>query len=103
MTIDYTAWLVQEVSDLLDAGRVGLYEFIWILRSEYPELSSSDQTRIAQDALKRLQENEIGHLVWMKWSELTSDERADVAEPSAKYWQDPVGDAPYLALINPLT
>ena len=67
MKEDAPGWLVQEVSDLLDASSVGLYEFIWLLRGAYPDASQAQLRAWADEALSRLLDDSHGHLVLQKW------------------------------------
>jgi hypothetical protein len=36
-------WLTREVSDLLDAGSVGLYELVWFLNGSDFQLTDTDK------------------------------------------------------------
>lgn len=98
---DATTWLVGEVVDLLDAGPVGLYEFIWLLRGSDLIATLSDeqvQSRAAA-ALTVLIENGEGSLVWLDWPLLNRvDGPLPLVGPGAISWADPAAGQPYLAI-----
>lgn len=64
MMTDASSWLVQEVSDLLETSSVGLYEFIWILRGKYPDVSEEELRSWAANALWRLLEGNQSRVLW---------------------------------------
>ena len=97
MRSDPTTWVVQEVVDLLDTASVGLYEFIWLLRGTYPEMSEAEIRVHADQALKRLQEEGAGRLVWLMWPEEDVVTGLPVVEPEFNDWRDPTSGEPYLA------
>ena len=97
MTNDLTTWLLQEVSDLLDAGTVGLYEFIWLLRGADAELSEDELRAHASVALDRLRQAGAGRLVWLRWPSEEAVAGADALIPDSDDWADPVEGKPYLA------
>lgn len=66
MMTDASGWLAQEVEDLLETSSVGLYEFIWILRGEYPEVREDELRSWAAVALRRLLEENRGRLVLLR-------------------------------------
>lgn len=100
MTTDVVTWLVQEVSDLLDAGSVGLYEFIWLLRGSHIE-SSEEQHRVhAREALDRLLLTGEGSLIWLKWPSENAVEGPKVVVPDPAAWADPTSGERYLALAR---
>ena len=100
MTSDVTTWLVQEVSDLLDAGSVGLYEFIWLLRGSEVELSEEQLRVHAKEALDRLQLAGQGSLVWLEWPNANAVEGPKVVVPKPSDWADPENGRRYLALAR---
>jgi hypothetical protein len=55
--------LVQEVDDYLDAGPVGLYEFVWILNGHNVEASPGELRMYAKRALETALETQRGRLV----------------------------------------
>jgi hypothetical protein len=86
--------LAEEVMDLLDAGRVGLYEFIDQVRGTVPE---ADQAKVALAALQRLLDRNDVEIVVMRWPA----ERIGTVEPGAlppDAWDPPDEDGRYLAL-----
>lgn len=98
VTADAPGWLVQEVSDLLDASSVGLYEFIWLLRGTYPGASPDELRAWAAEALRRLLAEDQGQLVLQEWPSDSVLPGAPAYSNSAADWADPAADRPYLAL-----
>jgi hypothetical protein len=64
------AWLVQEIADLADAGRVGLYEFPQSLQAlqAYDGMSSSAVQSVSAAALARLMATGMYDLGWLTWA-----------------------------------
>ena len=100
MTEDAVTWLVQEVKDLLDVSSVGLYEFIWLLRGEYPDLSMADYQRVAKDALRQLLVDDSGTLVFLTWPSQESSGDASRQSIPDEYWNDPKPEVSYVALAR---
>jgi len=90
--------LAHEVSDLLDAGDVGLYEFIWILRSDQPDLAEREYRGYAQAALQRLLAVKEARLVWKRWADVDYEMDASDVTIDDAAWNDPTDD-PYLAVV----
>lgn len=93
---DEVRWLVNDVLDSIDAGGVGLYEFIWSLRSKYPAESARYQG-IATAALTQLLETGDFELVQSKWPNI----RVRTLEWSAyneRWWCDPDSDGLYMLI-----
>jgi hypothetical protein len=67
MIEDRVEWLVREVKDLLDVSTVGLYEFIWLLRSKQPEITLDEGRTIAELALRQLLSSRMGKLTLLTW------------------------------------
>jgi hypothetical protein len=100
MTEDSVGWLVREVRDLLDASSVGLYEFIWLLRSEQPSLAVDERQKIAGEALRRLLSDGAGRLVLLTWPSHDSEGDADPSTFDVVNWDDPSQGEPYVALAR---
>ena len=93
MTSEQTVeWLVQEMSDYLDAGSVGLYEFVNELNDPDHPLPLNARKKIAQEALARLLEAGNVEIQWQQWGRfdnlgtVTPDDLPD--DP----WQPPTDD-----------
>lgn len=91
--------LVDEVTDFLRVGSVGLYEFFWILRSDTPELSEDEFGPHASSALGQLLASGTARLVWAVWDDPTYRKPAENVEPSSADWAEPT-DKPYLAVVS---
>jgi hypothetical protein len=101
VTADVPGWLVQEVSDLLDASSVGLYEFIWLLRPAHPDVPDDELRAWANEALRRLLAEHRGRLVWLKWpSEVPVGTVSADNHGEPHDWSDPPADGPYMALMS---
>lgn len=98
MTTDPIELLVQEVEDLLRAGPVGLYEFLWILNSEQIEGSKDQHLRIARQALDRLLKDDESRLIALLWAQPDSERDLD-REVRDDDFDDP-DDDPYVAIIR---
>lgn len=93
-------WLAREVADLLDAGSVGLYEFLWILRGAVPDMSDETACSTAGQALERLLREGAGRLVWLTWPSDDVVERSVETTPGPDDWRDPSAGRPYLAVAR---
>lgn len=91
--------LVDEVLDYFEVGPVGLYEFIWILRSDPPSLPEGELRAHAQAALDRLLGEGRARLVWHLWGTVDYEREATPEEVDEHAWKDPT-DKPYLALVS---
>jgi len=100
MMTDASSWLVQEVSDLLETSSVGLYEFIWILRSAYPDAGEEELRSWAADALQQLLKEHRGRLVLLLWPSEDVVDSGPTGEPSKVDWNDPVAEQPYIAITH---
>jgi hypothetical protein len=92
--------LVQEVTDLLSTSSVGLYEFIWLLRSAYPNARDDELRSSAADALRRLLEEHQGRLVLLQWPSEDVLDAAPGRELSTDDWNDPVVGVPFVAITR---
>jgi hypothetical protein len=98
MTTEKVEWLVHEVEDLLDAGAVGLYEFIWLLRGVSPGSADAELKPTAIEALNRIRDRTAGELVWLVWPNADALNRPLITSPAPTDWDDPQDGTPYLAL-----
>lgn len=92
--------LVREVADLLAASHVGLYEFVWLLRSLVPEASDEQRLQYAHEALQHLVDDGVGQLVMLTWPKEQVVGRANFRELPDDAWEDPVDRRPYVALAR---
>lgn len=93
-------WLVCDTRDTFDADEVGLYEFIWGLRGKFPGLSRSEMEACSQEALAILLQQKLATLVWLTWPHSNSTPAPNEARFQVGAWDDPAGDAPYLAVTR---
>ena len=100
MKDDRVEWLVQEVSDLLDAGHVGLYEFIWLLRGVQPDASSEELRHTAAAALDRLRQRRQVKLVRSRWPSKHDESSLQDGVLAASDWTDPDKDGGYLSVVS---
>lgn len=66
---DVVESLGAEVEEYFAAGPVGLHEFLWILRSDHPEVGESAFIPYGTAALDHLLSNASVKLVWPKWND----------------------------------
>jgi hypothetical protein len=89
--------LLAEIDDLLDVSSVGLYEFIWILRTTYPGTQEKQLRQWARDALAQLIASGEVRLVLLQWPS-----QDPVGVPSTEItdgdWADPQAGVPYVAV-----
>jgi hypothetical protein len=97
MTDDVAGWLASEVSDLLAASSVGLYEFLWLARGAYPDAAEEQLRSWAAAALGQLLERSDVQLVLLLWPSDSVVQDA-TSEPTPADWEDPKADEPYMAL-----
>lgn len=90
--------LVAEVDELLQAGDVGLYEFVWILNA-VPELTQSEREAIALDAVGHMLASGRAVLIWKRWDEpkFVDSRTPSLDDVGPEAWQAPTA-APYLAI-----
>jgi hypothetical protein len=92
-------WLADEVLELLDAGAVGLYEFIWTLRGKHSRATFDELRPVAEGALVVVRERDAVRLVRLVWpsSAVVGEAVWDEVTPDA--WAD-VNEGPYLAITR---
>jgi hypothetical protein len=100
MSVSTVDWLVQETLDMLDAGRVGLYEFIWDLRGRFPGAPTEDLLPYAVAALAVLRQQHNARMIWLVWPSLKPVGDAESVELKPEDWNDPGEDVPYLAIVR---
>jgi hypothetical protein len=61
------AWLAQEIDELFDAGRVGLYEFIWDLNGPEYTLTLPEKRAIAKAVALDIMRSGRAVLYEMRW------------------------------------
>lgn len=100
MTDDVVTWLGEEVRDLLDVWSVGLYEFIWLLRSGQPQVPADDRQRIAEMALELLLQGGEVALISLTWPSYDPQGEMDIASLSDHDWEDIPPSGRYAAVIR---
>lgn len=98
MIEDVVEWLVREVSDLLDVSSVGLYEFIWLLRSRQPGMTDDERRVIADLALRQLFSSEPVRLILLTWPNHDPEGEVGLEAVRASDWNDPPEGGPYMAV-----
>jgi hypothetical protein len=97
MTDDDVSWLAQEVTDLLDAGRVGVYEFVEAARQRYPGASAADVLPICRPALEVVLSDPRVRLGWYVWPANVPIRPATSTDITDAVFE-PIGPDPYLGL-----
>lgn len=93
-------WLAGEVTDLLDAGSVGLYELIWLLNGSDFQLVTAEKKEIAYAVAKSILSSgkaQLYELVWPSGKALDGPVDLAVKVSSADVWPVEASDR-YLAL-----
>jgi hypothetical protein len=94
---DDIEWLVQEISDLLDAGQVGLYEFVWVLHQRYPDAPAASLLHICRPVLDEFLKDpavQLGWYVWPSSEPIRPASRDDLTDHAF----DDIGPDPYLGI-----
>lgn len=94
-------WLTREVSDLLRAGSVGLYELIWLLNESDFQLVDTDKKTIAYKVANSIVSSRQAQLFELAWpSGEVLNEPADLATriTSVDAWPLEASER-YLALV----
>jgi hypothetical protein len=100
MIEDNVDWLAREVRDLLDASSVGLYEFLWLLRSRHPSIPATESREVAEQALRQLLSDGAGKLILLTWPEHDPEGEIDLDALRISDWDDPRQTRPYVALAR---
>jgi hypothetical protein len=97
---DIVASLVQDVRDLIRVNSYGLYELIWTLNTEHPELDQDQKLTKSMAALRELVSTDNLRIVKLNWP--SEDVVADIelSEVRPSDFNDPPDDAPYAALME---
>jgi hypothetical protein len=93
-------WLVQEMSDFLDAGSVGLYEFIDELNDPENPLPLDQRRAIAREALDRLLQRDHLEIQRRQWGRFDNLGTVRPDSLPADAWQPPDDDGMYLAITR---
>jgi hypothetical protein len=94
-------WLAGEVESLVETSTVGLYEFLWRVRSDHPKDSDEELRQTAEATLARLLAAEAVSLVRLVWpSDAMSPVPSDYQIQSSD-WAPPGADgSSYLAVVQ---
>ena len=94
--------LVQEIKDLLDVSRVGLYEFMDWVDEPAPNSPAGAREEIARAALQRLVDEGGVELYWTRWPGFDNLRSVTIADLPADPWRGPNDDddGKYIALAR---
>jgi hypothetical protein len=92
--------LVQEIKDLLDVSRVGVYEFMDWLDEPDPDSAADTREAVARAALQRLLDEGGVEMHWTRWPGLDDLGAVSIADLPANPWRGPDddNDGRYIAL-----
>jgi hypothetical protein len=93
--------LAQEMSDLLDAGSVGLYEFMDELNDPEHPLPLDQRKAIARQALDDLLSRDNIEIQRREWGRFDNLGTVRPDELPSDPWQPPGDDGSYLAITRP--
>jgi hypothetical protein len=85
-------WLVQEMSDYLDAGSVGLYEFVNELEDRDHPMPLDERKVIARQALDRLLQRGDIEIQWRRWGTFDNLGTVQPTDLPGDPWQSPTDD-----------
>jgi hypothetical protein len=94
------ASLVQDVRDLIGVKSYGLYELVWTLNSEHPELNRDQKISKSMAALQELVSEDQLRIVKLNWPSETVVEEIELSQVRPSDFDDPPEDAPYAALME---
>lgn len=97
---DRVAALVEDVRELIPVGTYGLYELVWTLNGQYPELDRTAKIEDAMAAVEQLVREDDLRIVMLNWpsSEIVREIRLSDVGPSD--FENPPEGAPYAALAS---
>ena len=98
MTTDDITWVIEEIDELLGAGEVGLYEFVWTLHARYPKAPAEELLHICRPALDRLLEESSVTLGWYVWPKHDRIREASEADLDDHAFDDIGDDGRYLGI-----
>lgn len=99
MTEDDIAWLIEEIDESLDAGVVGLYEFVWTLHGgPYPDVPAKDLLHICRPVLDKFLAEPGVTLAWYDWPPREPVRPATEADLDDHSFDDIGDDGRYLAI-----
>jgi hypothetical protein len=84
----------------MDVSTVGLYEFLWLLRGNFPDVDDQDLRNDAMSALTHLLNERLAHLVLVKWPEDVILGEASGTIATDDQWKDPQASKPYVAVAR---
>lgn len=94
-------WLTREVSDLLEAGSVGLYELVWLLNGSDFQLGDADKRAVAHtvtNSIVRSHQAQLYELAWPSGEVLNGPVDLTTRITSVDAWPAEVSER-YLALV----
>jgi hypothetical protein len=94
------ASLVQDVRDLIGVNSYGLYELIWTLNTEHPELNRDQKIRKSMAALEELVSTDHLRIVKLNWPSEEVVEEIELSQIRPTDFDDPTKGVPYAALME---
>jgi hypothetical protein len=80
-------------------GGFGLYEFMWMLNGEYPDMPMSEKRATARAALRRLIDEGGVEIVLLEWPPTEAVGRLTFSDIEDSHFLDPDESLPYAALM----
>lgn len=100
MTSDAVDRLLQEMTDNLDAGSVGLYEFVDELNDPDEPTAADQREAIARLALERMIARGGVEIQWRRWGDFDNLGTVAPADLPADAWRAPDSGGKYLAVVR---
>ncbi len=94
------ASLVQDVRDLIGMKSYGLYELIWTLNTEHPELDRDQKLDKSLSAVRELVATDRLRIVKLNWPSEEVVGEIDLSQIGPSDFDDPAKGVPYSALME---
>ena len=94
------ALLVRDVLDVIELGSYGLYELIWTLNGQSPELSEVEKLAAAMQAVTELIGVHELRLVRLRWPSEKAEGEITLADIGAQDFESPDPYGSYMALAH---
>jgi hypothetical protein len=92
--------LVQDVHELIRLKSYGLYELVWTLNIDHPELSADQKIDMSLEAVKQLVMEDRLRIVKLIWPSEDVIAEIELSQVTRSDFDDPANGVPYAALME---
>jgi hypothetical protein len=92
--------LVQGVHDLIRLKSYGLYELVWTLNIDHPELSADQKIDMSLEAVKHLVTEDRLRIVKLIWPSEGIIAEIELSQVTRSEFDDPANGVPFAALME---